>query len=471
MIGAASRSFGVGWPVVVFFSLAALAIALLVLAPIPDTMTAVRLVVLAAAILAAWILRRESPVLLVSPPFLLGLMSLVLFSLSPWIALMAIDDPASMPGTTSMIFQIAADPYVGKPAERLVLLFSVLSLAFSLGLCGILPRLSLRPILPGRGAAIAVFSAIIVLALTFVGLLQVLSPAVWSHKQILDAFPPLIVALAALGFLDSLARNEARAAAVTVFICAVFLFLFPFTRAFKTGAFTVAVMVVLLAATTRSLGRAIAIMAAFIALIFLVAGNFYALRNFKAPTDPFVTQLVDKLAYRQIETGYCLDRAIELAATDTSLGKSPFYFLGGMIPRIVWPDKPSLSEVSSFAKTSCLGYTLDPRNTTSFSVTLLGEPLIFAGTRGLIAALIFFAVAHGLIALGAARAGPAGTMALVGLAPWLMDFDQHFALYWANALKMFLYMSPVVAAVAWLTRRPPSATPSSSSSPAAQGDP
>ncbi len=32
--------------------------------------------------------------------------------------------------------------------------------------------------------------------------------------------------------------------------------------------------------------------------------------------------------------------------------------------------------------------------------------------------------------------------------PWLTQFEQHFALYFANSVKMYLFMTPIVAA--WL---------------------
>ena len=44
----------------------------------------------------------------------------------------------------------------------------------------------------------------------------------------------------------------------------------------------------------------------------------------------------------------------------------------------------------------------------------------------------------------AQRAGALGVISLTEMFPWLTQFDQHFALYVANAVKMFLFMTPLL---------------------------
>ena len=46
------------------------------------------------------------------------------------------------------------------------------------------------------------------------------------------------------------------------------------------------------------------------------------------------------------------------------------------------------------------------------------------------------------------RGGAPGIISLAAMLPWLTVFEQHFALYFANAVKMFLFMTPLL--VAWL---------------------
>ena len=48
----------------------------------------------------------------------------------------------------------------------------------------------------------------------------------------------------------------------------------------------------------------------------------------------------------------------------------------------------------------------------------------------------------------AQRTGALGVISLAAMLPWLTQFEQHFALYFANAVKMYLFMTPIVAA--WL---------------------
>ena len=72
---------------------------------------------------------------------------------------------------------------------------------------------------------------------------------------------------------------------------------------------------------------------------------------------------------------------------------------------------------------------------------------------GLVTAQLFVFLALGFVTVICLRTGSAGIITLVALLPWLSDFDQSLMLYIANGVKMFLYMSPVLAALVIVTRR------------------
>lgn len=145
-----------------------------------------------------------------------------------------------------------------------------------------------------------------------------------------------------------------------------------------------------------------------------------------------------KLSYRQLESGTCLNNAME-ARWDQPGRNSPFYFAAALVPRALWPGKPSLSNGHDYGARYC---TAGNFPTMSNSVTLLGEPIIEAGRAGLAAAMaVLAALLTGLTLL--ARRHPLGPAILAGLAPWLIDFDQHFAMYLANLAKTALIQAPL----------------------------
>lgn len=429
-----------------FFVLIGAIVILLAAVSAPTAVDAARFALLAAAVVAARIAHRDGALLFVAPFFLLAAISLCFYSLLPWaITLM----PDRFAGNLTALPPLATRPYIGTTADRFVVAFSAVNLTLAVIVAGRIGMPKLRPILPGPRTLAAVLVLIVVLAGAWVASQRLLPPASWASKQILDAFPPLMAALAALAFLDSLARGETRAAGVLFFTLAVFLALFPFIGAMKTGMFLAAAMTVLFAVMTKSPARVAAVLGLFALAAGLILANFQVVRNPGIDAHSKIDVLVSKAGIRQMETGYCLNKIIDLAAAGKSRDDSPLYFIRGMVPRILWPNKPTLSDTGAFAGDFCF----NSRNGHSFSMTLMGEPLLRAGSGGLAAAAAFFVLAHGLILLGVARAGPAGAVALLALAPWLADFDQFFALYWANALKMFLYMLPVLAAAALSARR------------------
>jgi hypothetical protein len=149
---------------------------------------------------------------------------------------------------------------------------------------------------------------------------------------------------------------------------------------------------------------------------------------------------ISKTVFRQTETLYCLAFALRdtgRGGADPGFTLGPLYFVEGVVPRALWPAKPDLSRGHHYALRYC-GYRPQdfPSPTTgqSASITLLGEPFVQAGPPGPLVFCAFVVVVLALLSRLWMRPGwPAA--AVLATAPWLVDFDQHAALYVANAVK------------------------------------
>jgi hypothetical protein len=158
-----------------------------------------------------------------------------------------------------------------------------------------------------------------------------------------------------------------------------------------------------------------------------------------------------KLVLRQAATRYCVQNVIDKhAGQEFSLSKQLFW-LKGLVPRLLWPDKPSLSLGEKYAWEYC-GATF--RNGHSSSITLLGQPVIHGGFIGLMLhATVLLAALAGVVWLSR-NPETLSTMASVAILPWLIDFEQDFALYMANAVKFLLAMTPLIFIAARLSKHP-----------------
>ena len=168
--------------------------------------------------------------------------------------------------------------------------------------------------------------------------------------------------------------------------------------------------------------------------------------------ERYYTNFQSKAVYRQTETGFCLDNVLKEHTAEPFAASEQLFWIRGLVPRILWQDKPSLSMGKEYAVKYCLRVerTLGDH---SSSITLLGQPLIHGGVIGLI-------LHSGLLILGLAvverfNANPAAlpTAMVAALLPWLMDLDQDFAMYIANAVKFALVMAVVFVPIAIIERR------------------
>ena len=155
---------------------------------------------------------------------------------------------------------------------------------------------------------------------------------------------------------------------------------------------------------------------------------------------------------RQTETGYCLGNVLKTHSKEIFNISKQTFWIKGLIPRILWKNKPSLSLGGNYAVNYCskqpkyLGYH-------SASITLLGQPLIQGGIIGLILhGGILLLVLAAIERMNTNRTG-ISTAFVVALLPWLIDFDQDFSMYVANAVKFSSVMIILYVPIVLIERR------------------
>lgn len=428
-------------------SLIASAFPLLSIFSTSAVLNAVHFILLAALILSAVLLCRQNPLYLVTPFFLMAGMSLCFYALLPWVMFFF---PELV--IISKVNLLAASPQFSHAStvSRLILAFSALNLGLLIVSLNWIRIDPVQAILPSRRWFIATLACIALLACVYMGSLRLnlLSPAVWGHRQVLDAFPPLISILAATAFVDALSRSKTEAGWVLLFMISIFTILFLAISAFKSGIFLIAAMSILLIATDISWRRLAFIFLFIIVPVIILLGNFDVIRAGNLPRTPDPGVIFKKIGARQIESRFCLGKTLEQVSVNGPQGKSPFYFVGALVPRVLWRDKPDYSSLGVITEKMCFDSV-----GSSYSMTLLGEPILHSGYKGLAVAAVYYITLQIFMLCVVARTGPVSAAGMLGLAPWLMDFDQFFSLYWANAFKMLIYMSTVLVVLFIMSRR------------------
>ena len=164
-------------------------------------------------------------------------------------------------------------------------------------------------------------------------------------------------------------------------------------------------------------------------------------KNAVASVNMFVTLLESKVIWRQTETVYCLQNVIEQNSNQPFVIEKQFFWLQALVPRIIWPAKPSQSMGGEYATEYC-GFP--GAGIHSSAITLLGQPFINGSFLGLILHTgVLLAGLGGLTWLSRAPFSLASS-SVAALLPWLIDFDQDFALLIANAVKFSLVLLPFV---------------------------
>ncbi|MDC0033963.1 hypothetical protein OAJ57_05330 [Alphaproteobacteria bacterium] len=174
--------------------------------------------------------------------------------------------------------------------------------------------------------------------------------------------------------------------------------------------------------------------------------------NPKSSSEKIFQLIETKLFQRQGVSGNCLDRVVRIhsGAEHTH----PFYFLAAVVPRILWPEKPILSRGPEFGEIYC-GQHGAIKHGHSESITLIGEPILQAGTTGLIAAQMFLTIFLVGITLAGTSGSPICLIVMAALLPWNATFQPNFAQYFGTAVKVFLTISPFIIVLAWCLRVSP----------------
>ncbi len=411
-------------------------------------------------------LRGPAATVILSPVVALALIPFFFFSLVPAASL---EWPDMVQTSPTMLATVRV--YVGARGELIVLQTSAMFFTLWAGLLVYFER---RPVdgkpppLPENLAPWATVVAIVLIFGSGLYLLSiVISPTIAEYSrtgigtQIRHAVQPLIsIAVATLVYLAAARRGIHRVIAPVAAVIAVGALLT--TAAAKSAVFISISCLLLYAVTARvSLRNYVGVFGLMAALLI---GGVLVLQLIRTPglVDPkkniqenlvlrIATSITAKLVWRQNSTGMCFQNAVK-THFDEPARKNPFYFAFAVVPRVFWPGKPSLSRGTEFADIYCK-FQRDPSVSNDQSVTLVGEPIIEAGAVGLATAQAFLAVVLVAVTVVFLRNRPTGHVAMAALLPWLVDFDQNFSMYVANAAKMFLIMLPLLAILLFLDRK------------------
>ncbi|CUW38081.1 putative Membrane protein [Magnetospirillum sp. XM-1] len=390
-----------------------------------------------AATLAAMAQGRDAgnrpPLVLVSPAVMLPLLALVFYSLVPaFYVESTFGGPLPIPpGVPARVlheqFGYYAAYAAASQAEAWVLAFACIGLLLAMAFDRIIPHRT-EPDQPspalgwglalvcGGGAAFQVAKTLSTLALA-------------------DVLPPLVM----FGMALLSQAPIRRAPWIAAGLVAGAALLFPY-HIKSLVFFSVAL---LLTAFCRSRGWMRIAIAAMLLLSPIAGAGAVMLPRGAIPN------LAGKIVYRQSETVFCLDFALRDAAAGGGEWRAgPFYFVSALVPRILWPDKPSLSHGGAFSE--FCGVEIPGH---SASITLLGEPALRGGAWGMAAAGLVLAGLSAAVIAAWKRGGMIVTALALGLTPWLIDFDQHFAMYVANLAKGLLATLPVALVIGYVTRR------------------
>ncbi len=399
--------------------------------------------------------RHNDSQFLTSPLFLLGAISLLLFSFVLGLA------DTSFPGSHMKNIET----YFGSDSERVFIIFGMCCIAAH-GLAAGRPPPVGQATAAGRGPAlnrIYLFAAMAVIV-SLVNVANYLSfksggPQVTAIRSLA---PPLLAFC--LAYLVRLAvaaggREKLLIAAIILLSVAGLLVVH---EGKKPLLMAVAGLLYWLRLKDVSIKNLIAAGAAFavatiilVQVVQIIRVPHQSMRRVTeygdSPGAMFVKVLNDKLVLRQTETRYCFHNVIGKHGNQPLVATRQLFWLKALVPRLFWPGKPSLSLGQDYAYQYC---GIRAKSTHTASITLLGQPVIYGGWAGLLlhGGLLIAGLA-GLVRLGRNRDGVAA-VTVVALLPWLIDFDQDFALYVANAVKFFLVMLPLVLLTARMDRPP-----------------
>jgi hypothetical protein len=400
-----------------------------------------------ALLAACAILRQRNWTGLADPSFLMGAVVLVFYSLIPALAVqIAYGGPVPiLPGDQSTVIRAPGFLFADEAAKRAVASSAELSvLRFSILCLGLASCLNVRRM--GRSSPNWIRGWPGALALG-VGVCLVnvsrrwdsIGPQSWLPgpiaDQVLSFLPVVATTCLAILLLASLRRERRALISFASLAGLSFVSFLPFGGKAVTWALIVYLLILFQAASGRWKA---CFLVGILSIPILIPISIMSTREGAGQNislQMVTTALWGKLVQRQSETVYCLAFA-EKSYREHGASDHPGYFLAGLVPRFLWPDKPNLSQGGRYAHDFC-GWPADEvafaRH--SASITLLGEPLIRGGLLGLVIAQFTIIAILGIGSTALLSDRPGVAVAVLAIVPWLMDFDQHFALWLANIAK------------------------------------
>ena len=406
---------------------------------------------------------------LLSPLLIIGLISLIFYSLLPALYLSFYLQPPAYFAKFAPDNHETALLFKGSTGELLILQFSAMCfalMAIILKTHGKRSEFIDSPMRQRRWNRIAMPVACAVILVTLLTLSARWIPAAAEifknglGVELRHALAPTMsIFLASLAYIAGLNKGPYRIYSVCIILGALVGMITSGLAA--TAIFMTALAFALLLLIDGRLSKKLLLSLTLVSLIIPISIGVTAISRNHSDSDASQTpsarlisaQVISKLIYRQTTSGQCLDRIF--SKHQNAENRDPFYFLTSIIPRSVWPEKPILSHGARYAERYC-GQSNAIASGHSESITLIGEPLLNGGILGLIVAQIFAAILLGTATIFGTSNIPFRLIFMVSITPWLATFEQHFAQYFGNFLKMALIILPIVILMSWLTRaRPP----------------
>jgi len=402
-------------------------------------------------------------VFLKSPVFLLGFVACVGFSLFPAACYFIAESNISARFNTQVFIQMYSGKnlfgYFGDTAEFYVIAFSMAALSVygAVRLATSATSTSIAAAIPisARTENVLAAASALLTASAALILFADISPTSAS-RLLVSAYPPLqsFLLLVLLHQYLTKGANGLRLVMLSVAVIACYIA----AHQAKAPLFLLVSMSFYYAYMRKlSLSRMLQFAAASVVFIFILVQVAQAVRveyvsiirsgglDLGMAADVFASKVI----LRQVDTGNCLRKVIEKHKTDDPMAGDHLFWIRGLVPRAFSPQKESLSLGGKYAHTYC-GSPVGTGH--SASITLLGQPIIRAGIGGMLIHTGVLLIALGGLTWISLRHRGLGTVSVMALLPWWIDFDQDFALYVANLVKFFLLMCLILLPLLWLGR-------------------
>lgn len=380
---------------------------------------------------------------LLSPLLLLAGVGLVFYVVIPAIAATSLGT-----ATTWTNFQLKIAGYAGSHSELLMLNFcAVLLLAASLVREMKVPDTDRLLAVPRGGQAkivgIVLGIAILSSALKFFDSgLTMLGGAGGLGGEVQWALPPVIFFCLAIALLVSRELGGWWfAGTVTIALACLALTtvgdLARMPLAF--GGFACLMLIVTRRRNVLTTLSVVVIAFVVVALLGAAANSYRHVKpgqNLRAYLDHVELSLASKIAHRQGNSAWCLEQ-VRARHWDEDIELDYLAHVSGLVPRRLWPGKPSLSRGTKYAVEYCEA-SINPDRPHSEGLTLIAEPIMNGGKWGYLYGIGSIIAFCGLASALMFRFGSIGLAAGVSLLPWLTAVEQHVAFYIANGTKMVI---------------------------------